>query len=102
MSSRQLQTSEVPIIEPVSILIPATASRTISFPDEFFGRAVAIIITNLDATNVATYIINGASNPTLTLRTDTSRIINDTIINLITIQAGATGAVQIEAQVLLL
>jgi len=102
MSLRQLPSSEVPIIEPVSILIPAGATQTISFPDQFFGRAVAIIITNLDGTNTATYIINGSSNVTLTIRSDASRIINDTIISLLTITAGALGAVQVEAQVLLL
>jgi len=97
-----LKSSDVPILEPVSVIIPAGVTRTISFPNEFFGRAIAIRISNNDAANVATYQINGGSRATLTLAANANRTINDTIINLITIVAGAAGSVQVEAQVLLI
>jgi len=97
-----LKSSDVPILEPISVLVLAGTSRTISFPNEFFGLAIAIRITNLDGANVATYQINGSSSITLTLAAGGNRSINDTVVHQIAIVAGAAGAVQVEAQVLLL
>ena len=87
---------------PVSHIVPAGQTETISFPNQFLGIAESIIITNLDATNVAKYQINGESNPTLNLSTGAFRAIDDTRISTIKIIARAAGAVQIEAQVELL
>jgi len=95
-----LKSSEVPVLEPVSFIVPTGTTVTRSFPDEFFGLCIAIRITNLDGANVATYQINGESRPTLTLQAGGNRSINDTVIQLITIVAGAAGDVQVEAQVL--
>jgi len=97
-----LKSSDVPILEPISALVLAGTTRTISFPNEFFGLAIAIRITNLDGANVATYQINGGSSITLTLAAGGNRSINDTVIELLTVTAGAAGPVQIEAQVLLI
>lgn len=91
--------SQVPLLEPVTVIVPAGTTRTISFINEYLGRATSILISNLDATNVATYQIGGATQPTLTLSTGAFRAIDDTMISLITITAGAAGAVQVEAQV---
>jgi len=91
--------SQVPLLEPVMVVIPAGTTRTVSFPDEFFGECISILISNLDATNVATYQIGGQSQPTLSLSTGAFRTIDDTRIKIITITAGAAGAVQLEAQV---
>lgn len=81
------------------VVIPAGTTQTISFPNQFLGYAVSILISNLDAANIATYQINGDAMPILTLSTASFRAIDDTKINLITVTAGAAGAVQIEAQV---
>jgi len=97
-----LKSSNIPVLQPVSVIVLAAATRTISFPNEFFGRAIAIRISNNDSANVATYQINGESRATLTLAASSNRTINDTVIELITIVAGAAGSVQIEAQVLLI
>lgn len=94
--------SNVPILAPIMVIIPATESKTISFPDEYLGYATSILISNLDATNVATYQINGNTMPILSLSTGAFRAIDDTKIHLLTIQAGAAGACQVEAQVQLL
>jgi len=103
MSLRLSETkSQVPILAPISVVIPAAGSRTISFPDEFFGLAVSFIITNLDAAAVATYRINGGSNPLLTLGADSFRAVDDTKIHLIEINASAGAATQLQAQVQLL
>lgn len=94
--------SQVPLLVPIMVNVPAGTTRTISFPDEFLGEAVSILISNLDASNTASYQINGGSNPTLVLSTASFRAIDDTKIRLITVTAGASGAMQIEAQVQLL
>ena len=91
--------SQVPLIEPIMVVIPAGTTRTISFSNEFFGIATSLLITNLDAVNVATYQIGGGAMPTLNLSTNAFRTIDNTKIKLITITAGAAGAVQLEAQV---
>jgi len=100
MSLRLPETkSNVPILAPISIIVPAAGSRTISFPDEFFGIVVSFIITNLDAAAVATYRINGATQPLLTLGADSFRAIDDTKVHLLEINASAGGATQLQAQV---
>ena len=91
--------SQVPLLEPIMIVVQAGQTRTISFINEYLGRATSILISNLDASNIATYQIGGPSQPTLNLSTGAFRTIDDTRIDLLTITAGAAGAVQIEAQV---
>jgi len=102
MAHFQTESSKVPILTPVSLIVAAGTSRTISFPDEFFGKCVSILLTNLDAAAVATYQIGGASRPIISLAADGFRGIDDTNIGLITVVAGAGGACQVEAQVQLL
>jgi len=97
-----LKSSDVPLLQPVSLTIAAGVTRTISFPDEFFGLAIAIRITNLDGGATSTFRINGETNPTLILPAGGNRSINDTIVTLLTITAAVGGACQVEAQVLLL
>ncbi len=91
--------SQIPILAPVMVVIPAGTTRVISFPNEFLGKCVSILISNLDAANVATYQIGGQSQPILTLSTAAFRSIDSTKIELLSITAGAAGAVQVEAQV---
>ena len=83
--------------EPISVIVAAGATQTISFPQQFFGFGTSLIITNLDATNVATYQINGETQPVLSLQADAFRTLNNIKLSLITIVAGAAGAVQIQA-----
>ena len=94
--------SQVPLLSPIMVVVPAGVTRTISFPNEFLGIATSLLISNLDAANIATYQIGGAAMPTLTLSTGAFRVIDDTKVKLITITAGAAGAVQVEAQVQIL
>lgn len=93
------KSSNVPILAPVMVIVAQGTSKTISFPDEYMGEAVSLLISNLDATNVATYQIGGPAMPTLTLSTSSFRSFDDTKIRLITVTAGAAGAVQVQAQV---
>jgi len=94
--------SQVPILTPVQVIVLAGTSRTISFPNEFFGKCVSLLLTNLDAAAVATYQIDGSSRAIISLAADGFRAIDDTKISLLTIVAGAGGNCQVEAQVQLL
>ena len=91
--------NQIPILSPVVVIVPAGVTRVISFSNEFLGNAVSILISNLDAANVATYQIGGQNQPILTLSTAAFRSIDNTKISIISITAGAAGAVQVEAQV---
>jgi len=103
MSLRTNETrSDVPLLVPVSAIVDAGTSRTFSFPDEFFGICVSLILTNLDGGAVATYRINGESSELLTLGADAFRTFDDTKITLLTVNASAGGATQIQAQVQLI
>jgi len=100
--SFQEESSKVPILSPISLIVPAAGARTIFFPSEFFGIAVSLIITNLDAAGIATYQIGGQSQPLLTLAADAFRTFDNAKISLITINASAGGATQLQAQVQLI
>jgi len=102
LSLFQEQKSKVPILAPISLIVLAGTSRTIVFPNEFFGIAVSLIITNLDGAAVATYQIGGESQPLLTLAADSFRTFDDAKISKITINASAGGATQLQAQVQLI
>ena len=52
--------SDVPLLFPIRIVVPAATTRVISFPDEFLAVAVNLRIDNEDAANAATYRYGGA------------------------------------------
>jgi len=83
----------------VKVIVLAAATRTISFPDEFFGEAIDMRLTNLDAAAVATYQMDGDSQPIITLAANSFVTFGSTRIRLITLVAGAGGALQMEATV---
>ena len=91
--------NQIPILSPVMVIVPQGTTKIISFPNEYLGRAVSILISNLDASNVSTYQIGGSSMPILSLSSGAFRSIDDTNISLIKIVAGSAGACQVEAQV---
>jgi len=81
---------------PISVVIPAGTTQTISFPQQFFGFGTAVIISNNDVL-VATYQINGETQPVLSLAGGAFRTLNGVGLSLITVTAGAGGSVQIQA-----
>lgn len=97
-----VDTVKIQELPQVSVVIPLGTTDRISFPNRFFGVAKSLRITNLDAINVATYQIGGEATPLLTLAASASRAINDTDVNLLIINAGAAGSVQVEAQIQLI
>jgi len=83
----------------VKVIVLAGVTRTISFPDEFFGEAIDMRLTNLDAANVATYQMDGDSQPIIVLSANSFVTFGSTRIRLIRIVAGAAGSMQMEATV---
>jgi len=83
----------------VKRIILAGATNTTSFPDEFFGEAIDMRITNLDPANVASYQMDGDSQPIIILSANSFVTFGSTRIRLLRIVAGAGGNVQIEATV---
>ncbi len=81
------------------MLNTATGVSCPSFPDQFFGRATDLKLTNLDGANNVTYQIDGESTPILTLLANSFVTFGATEIELLSVTAGAGGAAQIEATV---
>jgi len=83
----------------VKVVIPAASTVITSFPDQFFGRATDLKLTNLDGANNVTYQIDGASTPVLTLLPNSFVTFGGTQISLISVTSGVAGPAQIEATV---
>ena len=98
-SSKQLSVSEVPLLYPIRILCPANVQTNISFPDQFLGRAIALKISNNDATNSANYDYN-LNKVFANLAASAFDTVDGTVVNYMTVNAGAAGTVLIEAQIL--
>jgi len=83
----------------IKVLIPAGTTVVTSFPDQFFGFATDLRLTNLDGANLALYQLDGESTPILTLLANSFVTFGGTKIGLISVTAGVAGACQIEATV---
>ena len=71
----------------------------ISFPDQFLGRAISLKITNNDAANAASYDYN-LNGQFQNLAASGFTTVDNTMVNYLTITAGAAGTVLVEAQVI--
>lgn len=91
--------SNLPLLFPITQTIPLGTTQTISFPDQFAGRAVAVKIRNNDGANDLTYTWN--LNPEINIIASSSfDTIDGTTINYLTITTGAAGTATVQAQVL--
>ena len=93
--------SNLPLLSPATVVIPAGgAQQTISFPDNFAGRAVAVKLSNNDGANNAFYFWNLNAGQVNILRSSSFDTIDGTSIDYLTITPGAAGNVVVQAQVL--
>lgn len=92
--------SNVPLLFPIRVIIPAGTTRVISFPDEFLGVAIAISVNNEDSANAATFRYGGEANPSLNLPASSFRTVDSAEVRLLEVVAGAVGPCIVEAQVL--
>jgi len=83
----------------VKVIVAAGQTRTVSFPDEFFGEAIDLRLTNLDGAANASYQMDGESQPTVILGAGTFVTFGGTRVRLIRLNAAVGGALQMEATV---
>tara|TARA_R110000796_G_scaffold67863_1_gene155744 strand:- start:1254 stop:1625 length:372 start_codon:yes stop_codon:yes gene_type:complete len=95
----QVNSGNTPLLYPVRVICPANVTTGISFPDQFLGRAISLKITNNDAANAATYDYN-LNGIFANLAASSFNTVDNTIVNYLTVNAGAAGTVLIEAQVI--
>jgi hypothetical protein len=90
--------SDVPLLFPISAIVPAGATRVISFPDEFLGIAVNLKITNNDGANAATYRVGQDAMNNRNLAASSFDTISNSNIKYLQVVAGAGDTVLVEAQ----
>lgn len=100
-SSTQIQptVSNVPLLYPIRVICPAGVTTSISFPDQFLGRAISLKISNNDSANAASYDYN-LNNQFQNLAASNFSTVDGAVVNYLRIIAGAAGTVLVEAQVL--
>ena len=99
VNNYQLNSGTVPLLYPVRVICAAGATTGISFPDQFLGRAISLKISNNDSANAASYDYN-LNAQFQNLAASNFSTIDNTVVNYLTITAGAAGTVLVEAQVL--
>lgn len=82
----------------VVVNVGAGATRVIDFRQEFQAIAKNVLLDNQDLVNPATYRVNSRGDPTRTLRADSTRNVG-VAIELMEINAGAAGGVEVSAEV---
>jgi len=99
VNNYQLNSGNTPLLYPVRVVCPAGVTTGISFPDQFLGRAISLKITNNDGANAATYDYN-LNSTFANLAASTFSTIDNTVVNYLTVVAGAAGTTLVEAQIL--
>jgi len=99
VNNYQLNSGNTPLLYPVRVICPAGVTTGISFPDQFLGRAISLKISNNDSANAASYDYN-LNGQFQNLAASAFSTIDNTVVNYLTIIAGAAGTVLVEAQVL--
>ena len=99
VNNYQLNSGNTPLLYVVRVICPAGVTTNISFPDQFLGRAISLKISNNDSANAASYDYN-LNGQFANLAASNFATIDNTVVNYLTITAGAAGTVLVEAQVL--
>ena len=99
ITNYNINSGNSPLLYPVRVICPVGQTTGISFPDQFLGRAISLKITNNDAANAASYDYN-LNGQFQNLAASAFSTIDNTVVNYLTVIAGAAGTVLIEAQVL--
>ena len=99
VNNYQLNSGNTPLLYPVRVICNAGVRTGISFPDNFLGRAISLKISNNDSANAASYDYN-LNGQFQNLAASNFSTIDNTIVNYLTVIAGAAGTTLIEAQVI--
>ena len=99
VTNYNINSGNSPLLYPVRVICAAGATTGISFPDQFLGRAISLKISNNDSANAASYDYNLNGQPQ-NLAASNFSTLDNTVVNYLTITAGAAGTTLVEAQVL--
>ena len=99
ITNYNINSGNSPLLYPVRVICNAGVTTAISFPDNFLGRAISLKITNNDSANAASYDYN-LNGQFQNLAASNFSTIDNTVVNYLTVTAGAAGTVLVEAQVL--
>jgi hypothetical protein len=99
ITNYNINSGNSPLLYPVRVICPVGQTTGISFPDQFLGRAISLKITNNDAANAASYDYN-LNGQFQNLAASNFSTLDNTVVNYLTIVAGAAGTVLVEAQVI--
>lgn len=90
-SVRQINRAQVQL---PPVLVVDTVNRIISFPDEFYGHAVDVLIDNRDGLNNLLYRTNTNIGPQKIIGPSEAEPISDTVILILDIQGSTNWQVQ--------
>ena len=99
VTNYNINSGNSPLLYPVRVICAAGATTGISFPDQFLGRAISLKISNNDSANAASYDYN-LNGQFQNLAASNFSTLDNTVVNYLTITAGAAGTVLVEAQVI--
>ena len=99
VNNYQLNSGNTPLLYVVRVICPANVTTNISFPDQLLGSAISLKISNNDSANAASYDYN-LNGQFQNLAASNFATVDNTVVNYLTIIAGAAGTVLVEAQVL--
>ena len=99
VTNYNINSGNSPLLYPVRVICAAGATTGISFPDQFLGRAISLKISNNDSANAASYAYN-LNGQFQNLAASNFSTIDNTVVNYLTVIAGAAGTTLVEAQVL--
>ena len=95
----QVNSGNTPLLYPVRVICPANVTTGISFPDQFLGRAISLKISNNDSANASSYDYN-LNGIFQNLAASNFATVDNTIVNYLTVIAGAAGTTLVEAQII--
>lgn len=95
----QVNSGNTPLLYPVRVICAAGVTTGISFPDQFLGRAISLKISNNDSANASSYDYN-LNGQFQNLAASNFATVDNTIVNYLTVIAGAAGTTLVEAQVI--
>jgi hypothetical protein len=95
----QVNSGNTPLLYPIRVVCAAGVTTGISFPDQFLGRAISLKISNNDSANASSYDYN-LNGTFQNLAASNFATVDNTIVNYLTVIAGAAGTTLVEAQVI--
>jgi hypothetical protein len=92
--------SNLPLLFPIRVEIPANTTKVIDFPSEYVGIAVNINVQNEDAANAASFRYGGQTQSNMNIPASSFRTVDNANVKYLQVITGALGRCIVEAQVI--